>query len=442
MNSKGCIVFLFLFIYNLTISYGQLKRPSFKFDFGSAKVKNGFIGIKSSHIYSDEIGYGFDFNTMPDFIDRNTGGALKRDFVISEKPFYFSVKVPEGNYKISITLGDLKGKSITTVKAESRRLMLENIETKHGEIRKESFVVNVKDKRINTQELVGLKSRELTKLDWDDKLTIEFNLNPAVISLEIEPVEDQITFFLAGNSTVVNQEEEPWASWGQMIPVFFKPGISIANHAESGLTLGSFLNSRRLKKIMSVMKPGDYLFIEFGHNDQKDKGVNDGAYKSYTERLKLFVNTFKDKGGNPIILTSTSRRAFDTSGNLQQTLGDFPDAAKKVATELNVPLIDLNLMTKLFYEALGVEGSKKALVHYPANSYPGQATALADNTHFNPYGAYQIAKMVVEGIKSNNLEIKKYIKIFPDYDPFKPDDPRLFIWPESPKSDVLKPDGN
>src|SRR5690606_5139642 len=169
--------------------------------------------------------------------------------------------------------------------------------------------------------------------------------NPALSSMEISRVEDQVTVFLAGNSTVVNQEEEPWASWGQMIPRFFKPGVAIANHAESGLSLGSFLSSRRLDKVLSVMKPGDYLFIEFGHNDEKEKGPEAGAYRSYTKRLHHFITEAKKKGGRPVILTPTARRSFGQDGKMTNSHGDFPDAARKAAAAENIPLIDLTALT-------------------------------------------------------------------------------------------------
>ena len=249
--------------------------------------------------------------------------------------------------------------------------------------------------------------------------------------------------FLAGNSTVVNQENEPWGSWGQMIPRFFKPGLAFANHAESGLTLGSFLGSKRLDKIMSVMKKGDYLFIEFGHNDQKDKGANDGAYKSYTERLKLFISKTKEKGGIPILVTPTSRRKFDKDGKMENTLGDFPDAVRKVAAEANVALIDLNEYTTLLFNAMGEEPSKNAFVHYPANTYPDQATALADNTHFNTFGAYEVARCVIEGIKTAKLPLTRFL-INPKqkFDPNKPDQFSKWQWPESLRTSMVKPDGN
>lgn len=419
------------------------EKIDYKFDFGPGKLEKGYIRILPQTVYGKDQKYGFDFDSKVDAVDRGGKNALTSDLVKSNTPFYFSVAVPEGNYKITVTLGDSKAEALSTVKAESRRLMLENIKTKAGELVTKSFIVNIKDRNITGGQTVGLKLRELTKLDWDDKLTLEFDHQTALSALEIRKVDDQVTVFLAGNSTVVNQEDEPWASWGQMITRFFKPGVAIANHAESGLTLGSFAGSKRLTKVLSIMKPGDYLFIEFGHNDQKEKGANAGAYKSYTERLKTFVSEVKKKGGIPVIVTSTSRRSFDADGKTINTLGDFPDAARKVAAEEGVALIDLNVMTAKLYNALGVERSKKAFVHYPANSYPGQDKELADNTHFNPYGAYEIAQCVVSGIRNQNLGIAKYlVNDVPAFDPAKPDDPMVWRWPESPKSSVVKPDGN
>ena len=208
----------------------------------------------------------------------------------ADKPFFFSVNVTEGNYKVTLTIGDAKEKGGLTVKAESRRLMLEKIITQPGEVITKTFIVNVRMPEISTGGKVSLKERELDKLDWDNKLTLEFNgARPCISSIEIAKAEDQVTVYLAGNSTVVDQSAEPWASWGQMITRFFKPGVAIANHAESGLTLASFKSQHRLEKILSTIKAGDYLFIEFGHNDQKMNGPNDGAWKSYAQNLKYFI---------------------------------------------------------------------------------------------------------------------------------------------------------
>lgn len=406
-----------------------------KFDLGTEKAANGYTAVTPETIYSTEKGYGFDLGTTPKAVDRGGSDLLKGDFVTSEQPFYFSVKVPEGNYKVTLTLGDRNERTTTTVKSESRRLMLENVKTEADEFRKETFIVHVKDRKIDANTQVGLKPRELTKLDWDDKLTLEFDLKAAVNAIEIEKVESQVTVFLAGNSTVVNQEEEPWASWGQMIPRFFKPGVAISNHAESGLSLGSFIGSRRLAKILSIIKPGDYVFVEFGHNDEKEKGPNDGPYKSYSERLRTFATEVKSKGANLVIVTPTARRSFGENGKMNNTHGEYPDAAKKVAQEVNVPLIDLTALTTTMFEAMGVEGSKNAFVIYPEQN-------LNDNTHFNTYGAYQIAKIIATQIKDKNLGIAKFLVDMPSFDPAKPDSFESFSWPPSPKASIVKPDGN
>jgi lysophospholipase L1-like esterase len=422
----------------------QSTAPARKFDFGPGKAAAGYQQVLPTAVYSKERGYGFDFGTAPTGVDRGGKNALTGDFVTSPKPFYFSVAVPEGNYNVTVTLGDLKGASSNFIKAESRRLLLQTTATKPGQLYTQTWTINVKNRRINDTQQVSLKPREVGKLDWDDRLTLEFDGEPsALVALEITPAPAATTVFLAGNSTVVNQDDEPWAAWGQMLPSFFGPGVAVANHAESGLSLASFLSSHRLEKVLSVMKPGDYLFIEFGHNDQKEKGPNDGPFLAYTERLKLFVSEVRKKGGIPVLVTSTSRRSFGAGGKIENSLGDFPAAVRQVAQQENVPLIDLNAMTTTFYEAMGEEESKKAFVHYSANSYPDQPQPLADNTHFNPYGAYEIARCVVEGMKTAKLGLVKYLRPgLPSFDPAHPDALAAWRWPESPRSAVTKPDGN
>ena len=422
----------------------QAPAKSFKFDFGSGKAAPDFQQVLPTAVYSAAAGYGFDFGTTVTAGNRGGKDELQGDFVTSDKPFYFSVDVPEGNYNVTVTFGDLKGPTSTSLRAESRRLLLQKTETAPGKFFTQTFTINVKNRQITPTTEVKLKPRELNKLDWDNKLTLEFNgKHTCLNALEITPTATATTVFLAGNSTVVNQDDEPWAAWGQMIPRFFKPGVAIANHAESGLTLGSFLSSNRLDKILSVMKPGDYLFIEFGHNDQKEKGPDDGAYKSYTERMQRFVREFRQKGGLPVIVTSTSRRSFGADGKTVNSLGDYPAAARAVAEQEKVPLIDLNAMSMKLYEALGPEESKKAFVHYPANTYPNQTQPLADDTHFNPYGAFELAKCVVEGMKANKLMLTKFLRAdVTTFDPSKPDPLASWNWPDSPRSAVTKPDGN
>ena len=365
---------------------------------------------------------------------------------VSERPFYFSVPVEDGNYKVTVTLGNKKKAAQTVVRAESRRLMVENCVTKKGKFETYSFIVNKRSQEIPGGGKVSLKPRELDYLNWDSLLTLEFNgAAPAVQRICIEPDTTATTIFLCGNSTVVDQELEPWASWGQMIPRWFTDKVAISNHAESGLTVRTFLDGHRLDKVLSMLKKGDYVVCEFGHNDQKEKRPGDGAWYHFAHGLKTFIDRVRAANGHIIFITPTQRRSFDeaTHTKIQETHLDYPDAMRAVAKREGVPVIELHDMTRTFFEALGYEGSKKALVHYPANTFPGQDKPLADNTHFNPYGAYEVAKMVVMGMKQLQLPIIGELKTdWQDFDAAHPDDPDAFVWYQAQKQDVTKPDGN
>ena len=387
-----------------------------------------FDMTKQQPVYSDSQGYGYDVLPAPD---------KKKP----AEPFYFSVKVPDGNYLVKVVLGGKKN-SNTTVRAEGRRLMMDNITTKKAKDTQEvSFTVNKRTPLIDEKNRVKIKDREKAYFTWDDKLTLEFNGDmPAVKHIHIEKA-DVPTIYLCGNSTVVDQNYEPWASWGQMITRWFGPEVAISNHAESGLTARTFIASNRLDKILTTLKKGDYVFVEFGHNDEKEKKPGDGAWYHYQYQLKIFVDQVRKKGADIVFCTPTQRRAFnDDKKTLMNTHGDFPAAMKMVAEKENVPLIDLNRLTKTFFETLGYEDSKRALVHYPKEMYGRE---LADNTHFNPYGAYEVAKCVVMGMKQLNLPVVQYLRAdWQDFNPAQPDDWKTFKWAPSRISENVKPDGN
>jgi lysophospholipase L1-like esterase len=381
--------------------------------------------------YTDATGYGYDITASP-----VKGGNA---------PFFFSVKVPDGNYRVSVTIGSRSHAAVTTVRAENRRLMVEPTATRRREQQTVTFVVNKRSPRIDDRLSVRIKDRERDYLHWDDRLTLEFNgTQPAVSRIVIDPDTTATTVFLCGNSTVVDQSREPWASWGQMIPRWWDDQVAVCNLAESGLTAGSFLAQGRLDYITAHMRPGDYVFCEFGHNDQKERSAGAGAWYNFSYNLKVFIDRVRQKGGTVVFCTPTQRRAFDKDRqHIVETHGDYPDAMRAVARREGVPVIELHDMTRTFFETLGYEGSTQALVHYPANTFPGQTQPLADNTHFNPYGAYEVAKMVVMGIKQLALPLTAHLRQqWTDFDPAKPDNPKDFVWYAAPIYETAKPDGN
>jgi lysophospholipase L1-like esterase len=413
----------------------QSSQRKLKFDFGPGKVAPGYTQVVKDTIYDKNSGFGFEPGGDISCVARGGRDALRSDLCTSDKPFYFSVALPEGNYSVTVTLGDSETATITTIKAELRRLMWERVETAPGKFVTRSFTVNIRTPVIAGGVKVGevrLKDREKTTewWAWDEKLTLEFNnSHPAVCAIEIKRIEVP-TIYLLGDSTVCDQPLEPYNSWGQMLTRFFQTGIAIANHAESGESLRSSLAAHRLDKVLSMMKPGDYLIIQYGHNDEKEKGEGIGAFTSYKSDLKKFVTEARRRGGHPILVTPVQRRSFDAAGKITNSHGDYPEAVRQLAREENVPLIDLNAASKLLYEAWGPDLSK-------------QAFAPNDNTHHNNYGSYELAKCIVEGIKSAKIGLSSYlVSDFVAFDPARPDRIESFAVPPSPKANSVKPVGN
>lgn len=450
MKHHAFILSFFLLIQLSAISASaQTAKASdvntYRFDFGSGKAGRGFTQA-SSEAYSEKKGYGIE-STGTVVTNSHAGKrALTDGFITSDQPFYFSVAVSEGNYLVKVTVGDDDGTADLSIRAECRRMMINRIQTGRGAHKTVAFTVHVRDSLIHTSNhKVRLKHRERDYLHWDNKLTLEFTgAAPKVNAIEITPAPRKvITVFLAGNSTVVDGAHEPYSAWGQMIPAFFNDRVAIANYAESGETLSGFIAERRFEKMLSLIKPGDYAFVEFGHNDQKQKGEGIGAFTSYKKDLQYFIREVKNKGAIPVVVTSVQRRRFDSAGKIEETLGDYPEACRQTAKEENVALIDLNAMSKTMYEAWGPEESIKAFVHFPANTFPGQSKALEDNTHFRPFGAYEVAKLMVKGIRDAHLGLADLLlKDVPLIDPSKPGSLADFYWPPSTNRVTVKPDGN
>jgi lysophospholipase L1-like esterase len=390
-------------------------------------ARNGATALTPATLFTDKSA-GWDLKTVPTVANGICSAT--------DKPFFFSIPVPPGNYRVTMELGGKEASTIT-VRAEARRLYVQTLPIAAGKTVTRSIDVNVRipefTKPDGTQGRVRLKQREIGNLDWDPKLTLEFNgVNPAFHSLTIEPLvgaKAEPTLYLAGDSTMVDQDVEPWASWGQQLPRFFLPGVVVANHAESGESAISFLGEQRFAEIISLIKPGDYFFVQFAHNDQK---VANGMPR-YIEIMTDFVNQVKAKGATPVIVTAQNRNSFDADGHINDTLGGYPQASRKIAADTNTALIDLNDMSKTMFEAMGPEGAKHAFMNFKAGSYPGVDRDIADGTHFNNFGAYELARCVVHGIRLDKLPITKFLDpSVPDFDPAHPDAFADFHLPYTP----------
>jgi lysophospholipase L1-like esterase len=387
----------------------QTETKELKFDFGSGAVKPGYTRVAPSAVYSDDAGYGYEAGAQVASGDRG-------NTTTSDKPFLFSVKVPEGNFNVTVTFGDSSVATVSTFKAESGRLMLERVEVPAGQVVERTFTTNVR-----TPELPKLPTnatgREEVSLDqfdggnssdWDNRLTIEV-VSPyaALRAIEITPAPNVPTVFLAGDSTVTDRDGGGDVSWGQLLSRFLKPGVAVSNQAQSGETLKSFANSLRLDKILSQMKKGDYLFMQFAHNDSKVTWPQtyvepETTYKAY---LKVYIAEARLRGGIPVLVTPMDRGNRETGAPTHGHDG-YPEAMREVAREENVPLIDLYKISIAFYEAAGADAPK----------------ILADGTHSTAFGGYEFAKCIVMGIKQNKLGLADFIvDDFKNFDPSHPD---------------------
>ncbi|HVS71845.1 MAG TPA: rhamnogalacturonan acetylesterase [Phycisphaerae bacterium] len=408
------------------------EKTSWKFDFGGSGGGD-VIAVKPDSLYTPDKGYGFEKTPEGQVASSAEGRAF-----VGTKPFYFSAQVPEGNYKVTVTLGNPGvGGSDTTIKAELRRLMVEDVKTVAYEPRTVDFIVNVRRPEIPDDGKVRLKApRETTQeaWAWDDKLTLEFNgAKPAVEGLTIQKA-DVPTLYILGDSTVCDQSGWPYCSWGQMVTNFFKDDIAVANHAESGESIASSNGAGRFRKILSEIKPGDFFIEQYGHNDMKSKAP--GAADKYEADLEQWVQQIRAKGAIPIVVTPMNRHTFK-DGKVTDSLAPYPDKVRDVAAKDHVPLVDLNKMSAALYEALGEQGSEQLFEHKTADG-------PHDGTHHSPMGAYELARCVVQGIRASCPELAKHIKA--DVTPFDPSKPDFtlesqFKVPVSPRQMTMAPLG-
>jgi lysophospholipase L1-like esterase len=304
-----------------------------------------------------------------------------------------------------------------------------------------TFIVNTRNPRIALPEgaparRVKLKApRETTQeaWAWDDALTLE--LHGATLSaVEIAPARVP-TVFLLGDSTVCDQSLEPFASWGQMLPRFFGPTVAVANHGESGETYRDSIGRGRLDKVIGAMQPGDYLLMQFGHNDQKQIAAGTGGpFTTYQDEMKTHVAAVRRAGGIPVIVSPMERRRFDAAGKIEATLTDYAKAAQATAAAEGVAFIDLNAMSRTLHAALGPEQSAQAF------AAPG---GKVDNTHHNNYGAFLLARCVARGLVDAQLALARdLLPEFRDFDPARPESPEVGAIPPSPRFTNQRPLGN
>jgi lysophospholipase L1-like esterase len=392
-------------------------HAEFKFSFdGSAR--DGYTNVSADTVYTSESGYGFDFGSRPIAVERIGAGGVSNGFITtSNSPFFFSVKAPEGNYKITVTLGDAQGGSTTTIRTEAGHIMAASIVTPPGTFITRTFYANVRRPQLPPPPpnapggtIVHMfLAGEAEARQWDDRLTIEFNgAHPCLDSIEIVKDDSVPTIFTAGDSTVGDPRTGPGGNWPTHLCQFLKPEIALCNSAEGGETSKSFITGQRMDKVLSQMKPGDFFLIQFGHNDSKANWPQtytepETTFKAY---LRVFIAETKRRGATPVLVTPMERRANGDS------VGPWARAMREVAAEDHVPLIDQWAMSKQMWTAMGTN----------------VGVAFGDQTHLSGYGGYLLSKLIVKGIKENVPELARYVSTeFTDMDPAHPEPPPEYL---------------
>ncbi|GAA2154619.1 MULTISPECIES: RICIN domain-containing protein [Glycomyces] len=332
--------------------------------------------------YTANGGTNQQFQLIPVDDDGGSGGGLEG--CTGTSPVSCRYDVAPGTYDVTVVLGGATAGS-TTVTAETRRTMLGTTVTAAGQQVTKSFTVNVRTPEGQPTGSTG-----------NPGLNLYFGGSaPRVSSVTVTPAR-QPQLFLAGDSTVCDQSTRPYTGWGQQLPQYFDQGLSVANYADSGDSSGSFLSDSRLFPTMKpLIRPGDVVLIQFGHND---KQTSASTFRSNLTRL---IDGVKAQGGVPVLVTPIVRRSFNSDGTLNNGTAlhvngvgvDLPREMRNLAAAQGVDLIDLTALTKQLVERLGPEGSKALYLTNEAS----------DNTHTSEYGADQFAQLVRNDMRNQGI---------------------------------------
>lgn len=344
---------------------------------------------KISCTYDMEKGYGFSVSPEPSRFE-DLKDSWPGEYFFKPVPTLL-MDVPNGNYKVMLTLGSADQSSMTTVKEGLGHLKLCDVKTESGEFLTKSFSAHIADGQL--------------KLAFGGP-------DPMVQHVKIERMTNTPTIFLASDSTVTDQAsgQFPYTGWGQMLSLFLNDNITVANHARSGRSSKSFIHESRLNRIAKKLRKDDYLLIQFSHNDEKDNAGGTEPFTTYQDYLKQYLDLARKTEAYPVLVAPMHRRLFDEEGNILNTHGDYIDAMQQLAQREKVPFIDLASLSKVYFEELGEERSKEVFLWAEPGQYENLPEGAEDNTHFSEQGAIEIAKLVAKGIHKAKIDpLRKYV---------------------------------
>jgi lysophospholipase L1-like esterase len=234
---------------------------------------------------------------------------------------------------------------------------------------------------------------------------LAFSTSLAVLAQPANTTNAAITVHMIGDSTMANKPvipANPERGWGQMFHMYFNDSVRVENYAQNGRSTKSFIAEGRWNKVVAAIKPGDFVIIQFGHNDEKTNNVKVGTapFGEFTENLSRFVRESRQHQATPILATPVARRKFDETGTLTNSHGVYPEAVRKLVVAEKVPLLELTTATEKLLQQLGPESSKRLFDWIPAGEFASDSKKLEDDTHFNAYGASRVCDLAVVEIEA------------------------------------------
>lgn len=243
-----------------------------------------------------------------------------------------------------------------------------------------------------------------------------FSIIPiAAICTFFFPDKKKIKIFIAGDSTASIKETKayPETGWGMPFVYFWDTTVTVVNKAKNGRSTSSFRNEGLWKQIMDESSEGDYVFIQFGHNDEVSTKKTYTTETEFKNNLKQYIAESRQKKTIPVLLTSMARRKFDRSGKIEGTHEVYAQITRNVAKEENVVLFDMDKITQSLYQQFGVENSKLLFLQLKSGEHPNYPDGKEDNTHFSELGARLVAQEVLKEIRKQLPELTDRIVRLP-----------------------------
>ncbi|WP_345710893.1 GDSL-type esterase/lipase family protein, partial [Kineococcus glutinatus] len=370
-----------------------------RLDAGPGALAEGYRRLDAATAHSPATGLGWADPSKVTGVDRGTADPLRSDFT-RVAGTELRLDLPNADYRVGLVAGDATGATDVRVVAET--------------IEKVPATRRAAGQFLETSFDIALV---------DGQLTLEFggtaaNLAAVVVTrLPARERGEELTAYLASDSTVMTYGEStaPQAGWGQALPRYLSEDVRVDNRAIGGRSSRSFIAEGRLDEILLAIRPGDHLLVQFAHNDSTpQRPARYATPEQFEEFLRTYVEGARQRGAVPVLVTPMGRRVYEpTTGKFEPSFPEYVAKMQELAAELDVPLVDLSARSVAWYDEIGPEGTLSAFLYVPPGVYPAHPQGLEDQTHFQGYGATQLARMVGEGLAELDVPLAREVRTPP-----------------------------